>query len=75
MKNDDLIDAVVKLSNHKRKNILKFNSLIEEYVNSRIEVSNDYIMNILIDSLKNNRTIEETIILVNNYIKEKSFKK
>ena len=69
MKNDDLINAIVKLSNHKRTNISQFNSLIEEYVTSRIKISQNEIMGILIDSLKTNRTLEETIVLVNNLIK------
>jgi|LakMenE01Jun11ns_1017448.scaffolds.fasta_scaffold7193837_1 hypothetical protein len=69
MKKDDLINEVVKLSSHKRPKISKFNSLIEEYVSSCVNIAQNEIMGILIDSLINNRTLEETIISVNNLIK------
>ena len=74
MKNDDLINEVVKLSCHKRPKISKFNSLIEKYVSSRIKVAQGEIMGILIDSLINNRSLEETIISVNNLIKDEENK-
>lgn len=63
---DDLMNEIIRLSNHKTVYASKIRSLIDNHVNKSLNKFHKEIMDVFIDSLEQNKSLDETLIIINN---------
>jgi hypothetical protein len=59
-------EELIKLSNHKKHKISRIENLIQECVDQKLKEFHKDIMNVLLDALQNDKSIDAVIVVVNN---------